>query len=92
MEGVLKFIVRVTASEPAKVAAVVNRGQGGAEKRKRAPILLQAHASPEGPSWSDGPIAAAVDVGKTTIQRTRQAYVEHGVEAALERQRPPGRQ
>ena len=91
MEGTIKFIVRLTAAEREKVEGVVNRGKVGAEKRKRAHILLKADASPEGPAWSDGQIAVALDVGKTTIHRTRQAYVEQGLEAALERQRPSGR-
>ena len=92
MEGTVKFIVRLTAAEREKLDGVVNRGKVGAEKRKRAHILLKADASPECPAWSDGQIAAALDVGKTTVHRTRQAYVEHGLEAALERQRPTGRQ
>ena len=91
MEGIIKFIVRLTAAEREKLEGVVNRGKVGAEKRKRAHILLKADASPEGPAWSDGQIAAALDIGKTTIHRTRQAYVEQGLEAALERQRPTGR-
>ena len=91
MDGI-KFIVRLTAAEREKLEGVVNRGKVGAEKRKRAHILLKAAASPEGPAWSDGPIAATLEVGKTTIHRTRQAYVEQGLEAALERQRPTGRQ
>jgi transposase len=92
MEGHTKFIVRLTAAEREKVEGLVNRGKVGAEKRKRAHILLKADASPEGPAWSDGQIASALDVSLTTIHRTRQACVEHGLEAALERKRPTGRQ
>ena len=91
MDGI-KFIVRLTAAEREKLEGVVNRGKVGAEKRKRAHMLLKADANPEGPAWSDGQIAEALDVGKTTIHRTRQAYVEQGLESALERQRPTGRQ
>ena len=71
---------------------MVNRGKVGAEKRKRAHILLKADQSAEGSGWSDSQIAEALDVGVTTIHRTRQAYVEQGLEAALERKRPTGRQ
>ena len=92
MEGKIKFIVRLTAPEREKVKGLVNRGKVGAEKRKRAHILLKADASPEGPAWSDGQIAAALEVSMATIHRTRQAYVEKGLEAALERLRPTGRQ
>ena len=92
MEGRTKFIVRLTATERARVEELVNRGKVGAEKRKRAHILLKADSGPDGPAWSDAQIAAALDVGVTTVHRTRQAYVEQSLEAALERKRPSGRQ
>lgn len=92
MEGTIKFIVRLTAAERAKVEGLVNRGKVGAEKRKRANILLKADASPEGPAWCDSQVAAATGVSLTTVHRTRQAYVEEGLEEALERKRPTGRQ
>lgn len=92
MDGNSKFIVRLSAAERDRVDALVNRGQVGAEKRKRAHILLKADQSAEGSGWSDSQIAEALDVGVTTIHRTRQAYVEQGLEAALERKRPTGRQ
>src|SRR2546425_2718622 len=37
-------------------------------------------------------MAEALDVRGATIHRTRQAYVAQGLEGALERQRPTGRQ
>lgn len=92
MEGTIKFVVRLSAEERAQVEGLVNRGKVGAEKRKRAHILLKADQSAEGPGCSDAQIAAALDVGVTTVHRTRQAYVERGLEAALERKRPTGRQ
>jgi transposase len=92
MEGKVKFIVRLTAAEREQVEGLLNRGKVGAEKRKRAHILLKTDASPEGPAWSDGSIASALDVSMATIHRTRQAFVEQGLEAALERKRPTGRQ
>src|SRR5262249_42875300 len=45
----------------------------------------------DGPALTDAHVAAALDVGMTTVHRTRQAYVEQGLEAALERKRPSGR-
>lgn len=92
MEGNVKFSVRLTSAEREKVEGLVNRGKVGAEKRKRAHVLLKADASREGPAWSDGQIASALDVSMATIHRTRQAYVEQGLEAVLERKRPTGRQ
>ena len=91
MEGNIKFVVRLCAAERDNLGGLVNRGKVGAEKRKRAHLLLKTDASPEGPAWSDAQIASALDVSMTTIHRTRQAYVEQGLEDALERQRPTGR-
>jgi len=91
MEGNIKFIVRLTGGEREALEGLVHRSKVGAEKRKRAHLLLKADASPEGPAWSDGQIASALDVSMATVHRTRQVYVERGLEAALERKRPTGR-
>ena len=92
MDGNIKYIVRLSSEERETVEGLVRRGKVGAERRKRAHILLKADQGPVGSALSDSQIAAALEVGITTIHRTRQAYVEQGLEAALERQRPTGRQ
>ena len=55
-------------------------------------LLLKAEARAEGPAWTDAPMAEALEVSVATIHRTRPAYVGPGVEGALARQRPTGRQ
>lgn len=92
MDSSVKYIVRLTVDERAQVETIVNRGKIGAAKRKRAHILLKADQAADGPERSDAHIAAALDVGMSTVHRTRQDYVERGLEAALERKRPTGRQ
>jgi transposase len=92
MDGSVKYIVRLTVGERAQVETIVNRGKVGAEKRKRAHILLKADQGCDGPGRSDAHIAAALDVSVSTVHRTRQDYVELGLEAALQRKRPTGRQ
>ena len=92
MVGNVKYIVRLSASEREALEGLVNKGKVAAAKRKRAHILLKADANAEGPAWTDEQIAEALDVSVATIHRTRQAYVVQGVEVALERQRPTGRQ
>lgn len=88
----VKYIVRLSAAEREILEGLVNKGKVAAAKRTRAHILLKADANAEGPPWSDAQIAEALDVSVATIHRTRQAYVVHGVEMALARQRPTGRQ
>ena len=50
---------------------------------KRAQILLKADSSPDGPAWSDGAIADALDVVPSTVANVRRRYVERGLEATL---------
>ena len=92
MVGTIKYIVRLSASEREALERLVNKGKVAAAKRKRAHILLKADADAEGPAWTDEQIAEALDVSVATIHRTRQAYVGQGLEVALARQRPTGRQ
>jgi transposase len=92
MVGNIKYIVRLNAAEREALEGLVNKGKVAAAKRKRAHILLKADAHAEGPAWTDEQIAEALDVSVATIHRTRQAYVGQGLEVALARQRPTGRQ
>jgi transposase len=92
MVGNIKYIVRLSASEREALEGLVNKGKVAAAKRKRAHILLKADAHAEGLAWTDAQIAEALDVSVATIHRTRQAYVGQGLEVALARQRPTGRQ
>ena len=92
MAGTIKYIVRLSASEREALEGLVNKGKVAVAKRKRAHILLKADADAEGPAWTDEQIAEALDVSVATIHRTRQAYVGQGLEDALARQRPTGRQ
>jgi hypothetical protein len=56
--------------------------------------LLHADAAPGGLAWTDERIAEAVAVGRATVERIRQRFVEHGLEAALGRKQQdrPSRQ
>jgi len=92
MVGHIKYIVRLNAAAREALAGLVNKGKVAAAKRKRAHILLKADAPAEGLAWTDEQIAEALDVSVATIHRTRQAYVGQGLEGALARQRPTGRQ
>jgi transposase len=87
----IKYIVRLTAEERECLEALVNTGKVAAAKRQRAHILLKADAGLQGPNDKDETIHQGLDVGLSTIHRTRQAYVEQGLEAALARKRPSGR-
>ena len=67
-------------------------GKRAASTITRARILLKADVGREGEAWEDEQIAEAFDTSLSTIHRVRQAFVEEGLEEALYRKRPTGRQ
>ena len=85
-----KYVVRLTSEERVQLEAVLKRKIVSAAKGLHSRILLKADA--EGPGWCDTKIAEAFDVTTVTIARIRKTFVEVGLEAALERKKPTGRQ
>ena len=86
-----KFIVRMTAEERSSVEGLVSKGKSAAATLTHARILLKADRSDPEAGWLDERIAEALDVSLSTIYRVRQAFVEQGLGAALQRKRPTGR-
>jgi transposase len=86
----VKFVVRLTAAERAQLQQMVADGHRAGSVLKRAWVLLQADA--DGPGWGDPAIAAAYGVSPSTVHRVREAFVERGLDAALYRRKPTGRQ
>jgi transposase len=62
---------------------LLHGGTHATRKVTRARILLKAA---EG--WEDSAIAAALSVGRATVERTRQRFVAEGLAALEERPRP----
>ncbi len=85
-----KYIVRLHAEEQQQLHQLVNTGKRSAVTNLKAQVPLKANA--DGPAWSDPKISEAFDVSLSTIHRIRQAFVEEGLEAALYRKKPTGRQ
>ena len=85
-----KFVVRLTKQERDGLLELVKTGKRAAALLTRARIVLKADA--DGPNWSDPEIAEALEVGLSTVHRVRQAFVEEGLQQALERKKPTGRQ
>ena len=82
-----KYLVDLTTAEQTFLMGVLKHGKSSARKIARAHILLQAA---EG--GRDEEIADTLRVGLSTIHRTRQRFVEEGLEPALsERRRASGR-
>ena len=73
-----QYHVKLTDEERKYLTDVTNKGKAGARKIKRARILLMADAEK-----SDREIVAAVEVGESTVERTRQRFTEGGMKRAL---------
>jgi len=87
-----KYIVRLTAEERQELESVINKGKTQAYRVKHAHILLAIDA--DGLNWPDHQAAKAFRCHQNTVRNVRQRFVEHGLEAALERkpQEAPSRQ
>ena len=88
----IKYMVRLNAEEREQLVALVNTGRAAAAKLLHARILLTADGSEDGRRWSDAAIAEALDTSASTVHRVRQAFVAWGLETAVSRKPPTGRQ
>jgi transposase len=79
-----RYVVRLEAEERERLRLLTRKGKPSARTVRRAQTLLLAD---EG--RTDEQIAGALHAGLATVARTRQRFVEAGLEAALtERPRP----
>jgi transposase len=88
----VKYIVRLNTEEREQLLALVTTGRSAAVKLLHARILLKADVDAGGRRWTNAEIAEALDTSAATVHRVRQAWVEAGLETALSRKRPTGRQ
>lgn len=82
-----RYIVNPSEDEHRELLDLVKKGKTSARKLNRAHILLHAR---EGAT--DDAIAAALHVGRATVQRTRKRFVEGNLERALHEDPRPGRE
>jgi transposase len=78
-----KYLVTLEDEERQQLADLLHSGTHATRKVPRARILLKAAAGVE-----DSAIAAALAVGRATVERTRRRWVEAGRGAPEERPRP----
>lgn len=88
----MKHVVRLVPEERRQLSELISKGRGAAATLSRARILLKADESETSPGWSDQAICEALDVSPATVFRIRKRLVEEGVDAALSRKNPTGRQ
>jgi transposase len=74
----IRYRVELSADERDELSKLLSAGKCAARKLKRAQILLAADAGA-----SDVEIERTIDVGGSTVYRTKRRFVEVGLEAAL---------
>lgn len=80
-----KYVVKLKSDERKQLRALVQNGKGSAQALTHARILLKADPAKGQPGWTDEAICDAFDVSVATIERVRQTYVRHGIDAAVNR-------
>lgn len=78
-----KYIVKLNDAEHQQLEQMLRAGNHPTRKLTRARILLKAASG-----WKDDQIAGALGIGRSTVERAREGFVERGLEALNERPRP----
>ncbi len=78
-----KYIVVLTDAEREQLEQLLRSGKHASRKITRARILLKAAAG-----CRDEEIVEAFDVGRVTVERVRQRFVERGLDALNDGPRP----
>jgi transposase len=81
----VRYRVTLTPDERQQLEVLVRGGKGAVRMTKRAQILLAADGGSK-----DEAIAHNVGVGTSTVYRTKQRFVEQGLERALRESPRPG--
>jgi transposase len=89
--AVVKYRVTLTEQERDALKKLASAGKGTARRILHARILLLTDQGEHGQHRSDGEIIDALDVGRSTIYRVRERFVEDGLEAALVPRKMPRR-
>jgi transposase len=79
------YIVKLKSDERKQLRALVQNGKGSAKALTHARILLKADQAKGQTTWTDEAISDAFDVSAATVERVRQTYVRHGLDAAVKR-------
>jgi len=78
-----KYLVALSDEERTQLEQLLRGGKVATRKATRARILLKA-----ADGWPDQRIAEALSIGRATVERTRQRFVEENLAALDERPRP----
>ncbi len=77
-----KYKVTLTPEERHNLEQMVRSGKNPARTLTRARVLLKADCGEGRVGWTDEQIVEALDVGRATVERIRQRFVEESFETA----------
>lgn len=80
-----RYVVTLNEEERKELEKLVTDGKSKRDKVIKAFILLKADEGERGEKWTDKQIAEAYHISVSTIEQTRERFVEEGLEAALNR-------
>ncbi len=83
----IKYVVELSENERSQLMELVSKGKSSARQLKRANILLMADVMKP---HQDKDISDALNVGTSTIYRTKKRFVEDGLSEALSEGARPG--
>jgi hypothetical protein len=78
-----KYRIYLSTEERVELETLLKTGKAAASKRQRAQILLAADENHAQGALRDVDIARAMGVSVPTVERTRCALAEHGLEVAV---------
>lgn len=85
-----RYVVTLSKNEREELRAITASGKSNRNKVVKGFILLKADEGEHGESWTDQQIADAYNISVSTVEQTRERFVEGGLEGALSR-RPTSR-
>jgi transposase len=80
-----KWIVDLSDEQRRALRALVHKGKASARRITRARVLLLAAED-----RTDDEVASVLHTSRSTVERIRRRFVEHGLEAALSERPRPG--
>jgi transposase len=80
-----KWIVELSEDQHSELRSLVRKGKSSARRITRARVLLLAAED-----RPDDEVAAVLHTSRSTVERIRRRFVEHGLEAALRERPRPG--
>ncbi len=83
-----KYKIVLTDDERASLRTLISTGKAAARKLTHARVLLACEETAEQRGASDTEVAERVHVSRATVERIRKAFVEEGLEGALNAKRP----